>query len=147
MNDLLNNRVAQATFVAWAITQMLKVVIELIVKHRLNLRLLTSAGGMPSSHSATVCGLATAIAIHDGTASTLFAVSMVLAVVVMYDAAGVRRAASIQARILNQIIDELFQGHPISETRLRELLGHTPIEVFVGAALGIALAWWWMVKA
>ena len=67
-----------------------------------------------------------------------------LALIVMYDAAGVRRAASIQARILNQIIDELFQGHPISETRLRELLGHTPFEVLVGAALGIFGAWWWL---
>jgi len=110
------------------------------------LRLLTSASGMPSSHSAMVCALATGIAIRDGSASSIFVVAFVLAVIVMYDAAGVRRAASIQARILNQIIDELFQGHPISETRLRELLGHTPVEVLAGAALGVALAWWWMVK-
>ncbi len=144
MNELLANRVAQATFFAWAIAQILKVIIELIWKHKLNLRLLTSAGGMPSSHSATVCALATAIAMHDGMSSSLFAISLVLATVVMYDAAGVRRAAGIQARILNQIIDELFQGHPISEVRLRELLGHTPFQVVVGAALGIVLAWAWL---
>ncbi len=144
MSELFGNRVLQATFIAWITAQILKVVIELIWKHRLDLRLLTSAGGMPSSHSATVCGLATAVALHDGLSSTLFAISLVLAVVVMYDAAGVRRAAGIQARILNQIIDELFQGHPISETHLRELLGHTPIQVFAGAILGIALAWTWM---
>ncbi len=144
MTELFANRVLQATFVAWVTAQILKVVIELIWKHRLDLRLLTSAGGMPSSHSATVCGLATAVALHDGLSSTLFAISAVLAVVVMYDAAGVRRAAGIQARILNQIIDELFQGHPISETHLRELLGHTPIQVFAGAVLGAALAWAWM---
>ncbi len=144
MNELFANRVLQATFVAWVTAQVLKVVIELLWKHRLDLRLLTSAGGMPSSHSATVCGLATAVALHDGLSSTLFAISVVLAVVVMYDAAGVRRAAGIQARILNQIIDELFQGHPISETHLRELLGHTPIQVIVGAVLGIALAWAWI---
>lgn len=143
MNDLLANPVAQSTFVSWALTQILKVVVELIWKHKLDLRLLTSAGGMPSSHSATVCALATAIALHDGTSSSLFAMSLVLATVVMYDAAGVRRAAGIQARILNQIIDELFQGHPISETHLRELLGHTPIQVVVGAALGILIAWAW----
>lgn len=144
MGELFANRVLQATFVAWVTAQILKVLIELIWKHRLDLRLLTSAGGMPSSHSATVCGLATAVALHDGLSSTLFAIAVVLAVVVMYDAAGVRRAAGIQARILNQIIDELFQGHPISETHLRELLGHTPIQVFAGAVLGIALAWAWM---
>lgn len=138
------NQVAWATFFAWTITQILKVIVELLWKHRLNLRLLTSAGGMPSSHSATVCALATAIAIRDGVSSSLFAMSLVLASVVMYDATGVRRAAGIQASILNQIIDELFQGHPISETHLRELLGHTPIQVVVGAVLGIFIAWAWM---
>lgn len=144
MNELLANQVAQATFFAWATAQVLKVLIELIWRRKLDLRLLTSAGGMPSSHSAIVCALATAVGIHDGVSSSLFAITLVLAVVVMYDAAGVRRAAGVQARILNQIIDELFQGHPISETRLRELIGHTPIQVFVGAALGILLAWAWM---
>jgi NAD(P)-dependent dehydrogenase (short-subunit alcohol dehydrogenase family) len=89
---------------------------------------------------------ATAVAIREGTSSTLFVVTLLLAIIVMFDAAGVRRAASIQARILNQIIDELFQGHPISETRLRELIGHTPIEVVAGAALGIVGSWWWMTQ-
>ncbi|MBM3127965.1 MAG: divergent PAP2 family protein [Chloroflexi bacterium] len=131
----------------WIAAQILKVVIELLWRRKLNLRLLTSAGGMPSSHSALVCGLATAIAINDGAGSTTFALSVVLAMVVMYDAAGIRRWASIQARILNQIIDELFQGHPISEIRLREILGHTPIQVVAGAALGVVMAWWWLARA
>ena len=147
MNELLANRVAQATFVSWFVAQVLKVLIELIWRHKLNLRLLTSAGGMPSSHSASVCALATAVAIQAGTGSTIFVVSLLFALIVMYDAAGVRRAASIQARILNQIIDELFQGHPISETHLRELIGHTPVEVVAGAALGNFGAWWWMTRA
>ena len=147
MNELLANRIAQATFISWAVAQLLKVLVELLWRHKLNLRLLTSAGGMPSSHSASVCALTAAIALREGTGSTLFVLSLVFAIIVMYDAAGVRRAASIQARILNQIIDELFQGHPISETRLRELIGHTPIEVFAGAVLGIAGAWWWMTKS
>ena len=106
----------------------------------MNLRWLVTMGGMPSSHSATVAGLATAVGLREGVRSTPFAIALAFALVVMYDAAGVRRAAMTQARILNQIVDELFQGHPISETRLRELLGHTPVEVFVGAILGIAIA-------
>ncbi|MBI3536551.1 MAG: divergent PAP2 family protein [Chloroflexi bacterium] len=146
MNDFFANRILQATGFVWIFTQILKVLVDRARHGKLNLRLLTSAGGMPSSHSSAVCALATSIAISDGLRSTMFALAFVLALVVMYDAAGVRRAASIQARILNQIIDELFQGHPISETRLRELLGHTPIEVFVGAGLGIFGAWWWLGK-
>jgi uncharacterized protein len=146
MNELFSNRILQAVFVPWLIAQISKPIIEYIRKRRLNLRLLASAGGMPSSHSASVCALATAVALQEGVTSTLFAIAFLLAIIVMYDAAGVRRAASIQAHILNQIIDELFQGHPISETRLRELLGHTPVEVVAGAVLGIFGAWWWMVR-
>jgi len=99
---------------------------------------------MPSSHSALVAALATAVGLREGLNSSLFAISVILAMVVMYDAAGVRRAASAQARILNQILDELFQGHPIQEERLRELLGHTPIQVLVGAAMGVTITWLWL---
>ncbi len=144
MSELIANRVFQATFICWAVAQVAKFFVELIYRRRVNFRMLTTAGGMPSSHSASVSALATAVAIQEGVSSSLFVVTLVFAVITMYDAAGVRRAASIQAHILNQIIDELFQGHPISETRLRELLGHTPVEVFVGMVLGIVGAWWWM---
>ncbi len=146
MEALLGNRVLQATLLPWATAQILKVIIEIVWRRKFNLRLLTSMGGMPSSHSALVCGLAAAIALSDGAGSGAFALSIVLAMVVMYDATGIRRAASMQARILNQIIDELFQGHPISQVRLRELLGHTPLQVAAGAILGIVMAWWWMVR-
>ncbi len=146
MAEFLGNRVFQATFVSWAIAQVLKFFVELIYRRHLDVRMLTTAGGMPSSHSASVSALATAIAIHDGAGSSLFVLSVVFAAITMYDAAGVRRAAMIQARILNQIIDELFQGHPISEVRLRELLGHTPVEVVVGMVLGIVGSYWWMTR-
>ncbi len=144
MAELFASRIFQATFFAWASAQVLKVIIELVWRRTLNLRLLTSASGMPSSHTSLVTALSTGVAIKEGTGSSIFLVSLAFALIVMYDAAGVRRAAMIQARILNQIIDELFQGHPIGETRLRELLGHTPIQVLAGAMLGVATSWWWM---
>ncbi len=144
MSSLLSNQTLIACAVSWTVAQFSKVIIHLVTAHRLDLRLWTSAGGMPSSHSALVAALATAIGIQDGLDSPLFAVSVVLAMVVMYDAAGVRRAASAQARILNQILDELFHGHPLREERLRELLGHTPFQVVVGAAMGVVLTWLWM---
>jgi acid phosphatase family membrane protein YuiD len=99
---------------------------------------------MPSSHAALVSAMATAVGLREGFTSTAFAISLIVALIVMYDAAGVRRAASIQARLLNQILDEVFAGRPLSEQRVKELIGHTPMEVVVGALLGIAIAWiWW----
>jgi uncharacterized protein len=140
VSDLLSNTVFMAAVYSWLVAQALKVFLYSIHERRFNFRYLTTMGGMPSSHSATVAGLATAVGLREGIRSTSFAIALAFALVVMYDAAGVRRAAMTQARILNQIIDELFQGHPISETRLRELLGHTPFEVLVGAILGIIIS-------
>jgi acid phosphatase family membrane protein YuiD len=139
MKTLFDNRILLAALLAWAVAQISKIIIELIQLHKLDIRRIVSSGGMPSSHSALVMGLATATGRVDGVASSAFAISIVLAGIVMYDAAGVRRAVSIQARILNQMIDEAFQGHPIAEKRLRELIGHTPIQVFVGGLVGIGI--------
>ncbi len=139
MNILLTNRILLAAVIAWAVAQVSKTVFELIQQRKLILSRLVSSGGMPSSHTALVMGLATATGRVMGVGSATFAIAVVLASIVMYDAAGVRRAVSIQARILNQMIDEAFQGQPFAEKRLRELIGHTPIQVFVGALLGIAI--------
>ena len=139
MNILLTNRILLAAVIAWAVAQVSKTVFELIQQRKLILSRLVSSGGMPSSHTALVTGLATATGRMMGVGSATFAIAVVLASIVMYDAAGVRRAVSIQARILNQMIDEAFQGRPIAEKRLRELIGHTPIQVFVGALLGVAI--------
>ncbi|GER81467.1 MULTISPECIES: divergent PAP2 family protein [Thermogemmatispora] len=139
MASLLENRALLAALLAWALAQVSKTLIEVVTQRRLNLRRLVSAGGMPSAHSALVMGLATAVGRLAGLSSTSFAISIVLAGVVMYDAAGVRRAVSIQARMLNQMLEEAFKGHPIGEQRLRELIGHTPVQVLVGGLLGIAI--------
>lgn len=138
-NTLLDNRVLVAAFVAWAVAQVSKTIIDLLQQRKLVLSRLVSSGGMPSSHSALVTGLATATGRIAGVGSATFALAVVLASIVMYDAAGVRRAVSIQARILNQMIDEAFQGSPMAEKRLRELIGHTPIQVIVGGLLGVGV--------
>src|SRR5579864_8164479 len=138
-HSVFDNRVLVAAFLAWALAQISKIFYELIRQRRLIISRLVSSGGMPSSHSALVTGLATATGRQLGVISPVFAVTVVLASIVMYDAAGVRRAVSIQARILNQMIDEAFQGSPMAEKRLRDLIGHTPIQVFVGALLGIGI--------
>ncbi len=139
MEALPGNRVLIAAVVAWFLAQSVKVAVDLIRSHRIDLRHLASAGGMPSAHSALVTSLATAVGRQLGLGSPIFALSAVFAAVVMYDAAGVRQAASVQARILNRMLDELFTQHAFSDRRLRELLGHTPFEVFLGALLGIVV--------
>jgi len=95
---------------------------------------------MPSSHAALVVSLATSIGLQEGFNSPIFALSLVVALVVMYDAAGVRRAAGKQAAVLNEIVAELQSLHTIREEKLIELLGHTPVEVIAGAALGIIIS-------
>ena len=140
MKALFENRILIASIVAWVFAQFTKTIYELIRYRELKLNRLVSSGGMPSSHSALVMGLATATGRVSGLQSAAFAISLVLAAIVMYDAAGVRRAVSVQARILNQMIDEAFQGKPFAEKRLRELIGHTPTQVIAGALMGFVVA-------
>jgi len=116
-----------------------KLVSSSVQRRQLDLRVLASMGGFPSSHSAMVMALTTVIGRLNGLGSPLFALALIFSLVVMYDAAGVRRAAGQQAAVLNRMIDDLFQGRGIGEQRLRELLGHTPVEVFGGAAVGVAV--------
>ena len=143
LDELLANNALMASIAAWALAQVSKLLIYLLREGKLNVRYLATAGGMPSSHSALVTALATRIGIDHGVSSGLFAVALVFAGVVLYDAAGVRRAVSHQARILNQILDEAFEYQRFSEKRLLELLGHTPFEVFVGLLLGVVTAVSW----
>ncbi len=140
--DILHNQVLLVALVACLIAQTLKLVIEFGKHHKLNLRVLVETGGMPSAHSALVAALATGVGQTIGWASPEFAIAVIFAVIVMYDAAGVRQAAGKQARILNQIIDEFFEeDHQFNEDRLKELLGHTPVQVIAGSILGIVISW------
>lgn len=126
-------------FLAWFVAQMAKLAQTSIKERGLNLRSLADPGGMPSSHSALVMALTTAIGRIQGLTSPLFAISLVFSFVVLYDAQGVRRAAGRQAEALNRLIEDVFHSRGVREERLREVLGHTPFEVVVGAALGIAM--------
>lgn len=126
-----------AAFAGWIIAQTCKLLAALIQSRRLDFGYLISTGGMPSAHSAMVCSLATAISFTEGFGSVAAILAWCFAGVTMFDAAGVRNAAGEQARILNQIVDELFTKHRFSEKRLKELLGHTRFEVFIGMIIGI----------
>ncbi len=139
--NILNNHVLVVSLIACFFAQGLKVIVDVIVHHKFNFRVFVSTGGMPSAHSALVGALATAIGQTMGWSSPEFAIAFLFAVIVMYDAAGVRQAAGKQARILNQIMDEFLTHEDLSEERLKELLGHTPFQVFVGLALGIIVSW------
>ncbi|MER3483443.1 MAG: acid phosphatase [Meiothermus sp.] len=142
MADLLSNQVLWTAILASTFAQILKLFIYYLVERRWEWERLAETGGMPSSHSATVAALATGVGITSGLNSSLFAITIVLAIIVMYDATGIRRAAGLQAERLNDLIDEfrkLVEQGPQTEP-LKELLGHTYLEVAVGAALGILFA-------
>ena len=139
LNDIIHNKCIYIPFILWFCIQAFKVLTELIVNKRLDVKRIIGAGGMPSSHSAIVCSLATTVGKQYGFDSGIFAMAMVLAFIVMYDAAGVRRAAGKQARILNKILETPGLTTLQVQEKLVEMLGHTPIQVFVGAILGVVV--------
>ena len=125
------------------LAQFYKFVVYFIVYKQLNFKRLFQTGGMPSSHSSFMMAMATSTGLIVGFDSVAFAIALTVSFVVMYDAAGLRRAVGRQASVLNQIVTEIFSEHPhLSSQRFRELLGHTPVEVFIGAILGVAVALW-----
>lgn len=138
--SVFQNKVFLATLAAWVIAQTIKIVINSAKEKRFNFRWLVSTGGMPSAHSAGVLSLATAVGIQEGFNSTIFIATLIFAVVIAFDAQGVRRATGQQAEILNKILDDIYWRRKIQEDRLKELIGHTPFEVFVGSIIGIIIA-------
>lgn len=135
--EFIQNKYIIVPMFVWLGIQVFKTFWELIKEKKINFKRLVGAGGMPSSHSAIVCSLATLIGRDYGFDSAIFGLSVIMALVVMYDAAGVRRAAGKQAKILNKIINTPGLAIETVQEKLVELLGHTPIEVFVGAIVGI----------
>lgn len=141
--DVVRNPVLILALAAWGLAQGLKVPLGYFTNRRWNWALLFSPGGMPSSHSALVTAAAHAIGLYYGFDSPLFALAVVLAMIVVYDATGIRRQAGKHAELINAIIADLTSGHPLREEhqqRLREVLGHTPLEALGGILLGLAVA-------
>lgn len=138
-NQVVKNKCIIVPLVLWALIQSFKVITELIINKRFNVKRILGAGGMPSSHSAVVCSLAALVGREYGFESGMFAIALIMACVVMYDAAGIRRAAGKQARILNKILDTPGLTTGEVQERLIEALGHTPVQVFVGAIVGIVV--------
>ena len=137
--NIFKNRLLWNAILAWAIAQSIKVFLGVIREKRFNFRWFVGTGGMPSAH---VCGavcLATGVGIRAGFATPLFAVTILIAFITMFDAQGVRRATGQQAEVLNRIVDDVYFRRGIKEERLKELLGHTPLQVIVGAIFGFLL--------
>ena len=139
-SEIFQNKIFMTTLAAWAIAQTIKVTIGVIRLHKFDFRWFIGTGGMPSSHAAGASCLACAIGLHHSFSSVDFALAGAFALVVMFDAQGVRRATGRQAYLLNKILDDIYWQGKTKEGRLRELIGHTPIEVIVGSLLGIAIA-------
>lgn len=132
-----HSRIFWSSAAAWFIASLIKMILYWWRQGRMNFRIFVGTGGMPSSHSAFVACLATAIGLEAGWSSPVFLLALGFAIVTMNDAQGVRRAAGHQASILNRLADDLYQKKPFRPERVKELLGHTPIQVFAGAAIGI----------
>ncbi len=138
--DVFKNVCFWSALCAWIIAQFVKMLCSFTKTGRLDFSYIVSTGGMPSAHSAMASSLATAIGMVKGFDSSLFAMSLAFAIVIMFDASTVRRAAGQQARLLNELMDEFLHGHRFQEHKLAELLGHTRFEVFMGMIIGILVA-------
>ena len=141
-NEILGNQVLVCAVLGWTVAQVLKTIIDCVLNRSFNPERLVGSGGMPSSHSATVCALTTASGIKYGAGSFEFAVSFILAMIVMYDAMNVRMETGKQSKLLNRVFFENileFDGVVLQE-RLKEYVGHTPLQVVAGAILGIGIA-------
>jgi acid phosphatase family membrane protein YuiD len=140
MLQIIKNKILMVTMLSWVIAQTIKVVLGIIRQRKFDFRWFVGTGGMPSSHVAGASCLATATGLEYGFSSIYFALAATFAIVVMFDAQGVRRATGRQARILNKITEDIYWQGRIEEKRLRELIGHTPVEVIAGFLLGIVIA-------
>lgn len=136
---IINNKVLIITIWGWFIAQSIKVFIGVVTKKKFDFRWFVGTGGMPSAHASGASALAVATGMHFGFDSPLFALAVMFAFVTMFDAQGVRRSTGKQAEILNKVMDDIYWAGKIHEDRLKELIGHTPLQVIIGSILGITI--------
>ena len=138
--EFLNNRMIIAALIGWFVAQTLKFIIDCWAEKKINFERFVGSGGMPSSHSALVMALATSVGRYEGLGSSAFAIAIAFAAIVMYDAAGVRRETGTQAKLLNRMMEAWhMEGDLQFEKKLKEFVGHTPLQVMAGAVLGIII--------
>ena len=138
--EIFSNRVLMAGLISWGLAQLIKVPLNYLTAHTWDWALLLRAGGMPSSHSALVAAIAHTIGLYNGFGTPLYALAVAVAMIVIYDATGIRRQAGKHAEAINAILRDLASGHGVHEEQLREVLGHTPLEALGGMILGLAVA-------
>ena len=138
--EFSKNYIFGTTVAAWVIAQLIKVLLGVFREKRFNFRWFVGTGGMPSSHAAGVSALSTSIGISYGFDSALFAVTLVFTLIVLFDAQGVRFSTGKMAEVLNKMLDDIYWKKRLDDKQLKEFLGHTPIEVFAGIALGIVVS-------
>ncbi len=138
--DFAKNKIFWTAALGWIVAQVIKVLIGVVVEKRFNFRWFVGTGGVPSSHVAGVSSLATAIGFAFGFGSSFFAITLIFTLIVLFDAQGVRRSMGQQAVILNKMLEDIYWKKKLDEKRLRELIGHTPVEVLAGVAIGILVA-------
>ena len=140
LNELFSNKVLMTAMAAWVIGQFLKLPGYYILHRKWNWGMIFSPGGLPSSHSSLITATTLSIGLYHGFSNPLFGLAMAISMIVIYDATGVRRQAGLHARVINEIMQEIFAGRPVPEKKLREVLGHTPFEAIAGILLGILIA-------
>ncbi|MFH1395067.1 MAG: divergent PAP2 family protein [Candidatus Omnitrophota bacterium] len=138
--QFIHNKVVIATFTGWFAAQIIKVIRGVVREKRFNFKWFVGTGGMPSSHAAGVTALTTSVGLYEGVGTALFCVTLMFCIIVICDAQGVRRSAGKQAEILNTIMDDIYWKKKIQEDKLKELLGHTPIQVLAGILIGLIVA-------
>lgn len=140
LNEFIANKIFLAAAISWLVAQSIKVLLTFLVDKEIKIERMHGSGGMPSAHTATIVSASTAIGIVEGWSSSIYALSLIMAFIVMYDASGVRRSVGKQAKWLNDIIFDFYKHKHLEEEKLKELIGHKPTEVVVGAILGIIIA-------